>query len=94
MLFNLTLDGTFEFLLEEDFKWKSVTTANRGLVDDTSEDNKKTARQKAAILSLLLGTIAVYAPVISRQFITQEALSLAEICTASVFSMDSGSPEL
>ena len=80
LLFNLTLDGTFEFLLEEGFKWEPVSTNNRGLKDDTgSAADKKTGKQKAAILNLLLGTIAGYAPVISRQFITQEALGLAEI---------------
>ena len=80
LLFNLTLDGTFEFLLDEDVKWGGVNVQNRGMVDDTGEgDDKKTGKQKAAILSLLLGTIAGYAPVISRLFITQEALCLNDI---------------
>jgi hypothetical protein len=78
LLFNLTLDGTFEFLLEDGFKWKSISIDNRGLQAGTGED-KMTAKQKAAILSLLLGTIAGYASVISRQYITQEALSLSDI---------------
>ena len=78
LLFNLTLDGTFEFLLEDGFKWKSISVDNRGLQAGTGED-KMTAKQKAAILSLLLGTIAGYASVISRQYITQEALSLSDI---------------
>ena len=78
LLFNLTLEGTFEFLLEDGFKWKSVTVANRGLEPDVGE-HALTAKQKAAILSMLLGTIAGFAPVISRQYITQEALSLSDI---------------
>ena len=84
-MFNLTLDGTFEFLLEDDVidvKWASVNTVNRGLVDDEeSTPNKKTAKQKSVILKLLLGTIAGYAPVISRKFITEEALCLNDIWT-------------
>lgn len=78
LLFNLTLEGTFEFLLDDGYKWKTVSENNRGLEADVGE-NAKTAKQKAAILSMLLGTIAGYAPVISRQYITQEALSLSDI---------------
>ena len=78
LLFNLTLDSTFEFLLEDGLKWQPISVENRGLTADSGEHGK-TAKQKAAILSMLLGTIASYAPVISRQFITEEALSLSDI---------------
>ena len=81
LIFNLTLDGTFEFLLDEDVVWRSYDTPNRGFQDDTTgtKEQMKTGKQKAAILSLLLGTIAGYAPVISRLYITQEARSLNDI---------------
>ena len=80
-LFNLTLDGTFELFLEDDISWGLVDVPHRGLLsDDTGpEASRKTARQKAAILNRLLGSIASYAPVISRQFIIKEALSLDQI---------------
>ena len=81
VLFNLTLDGTFECILEEDnLKWGPSTETNRGLKPDaTSKADGKTGKQKAAVLKLLLGTIASYAPVISRQFIMEEAKSLDDI---------------
>ena len=69
LLFNLSLEGTFEFILDDEFKWKGHTHENRGLREDSGSDGL-TAKQKATTLSMLLGTIASYAPVISRQFIT------------------------
>ena len=78
LLFHLILEGEYEFLLEEDFKWGSTTTENRGLTAG-SGDNAKSAKQKAVILNMMLGTIAGYATVISRQYITEEALCLNDI---------------
>ena len=61
-------------------KWGPSTETNRGLKPDaTSKADGKTGKQKAAVLKLLLGTIASYAPVISRQFIMEEAKSLDDI---------------
>ena len=79
LLFNLTLDGKFEAFLEDDFTWKSEAVENRGLKPDTDGEHKKTAKQKLALLNRLLGSIASYAPVISRQFIMKEATSLDAI---------------
>ena len=79
LLFNLTLDGKFEMFLEDDFTWKSEAEQNRGLKSDTDGENKKTAKQKLALLNRLLGSIASYAPVISRQYIMKEATSLDAI---------------
>ena len=80
LLFNLDLDGTFEIFLGDDVTWEDESSAHRGLrADPAGQEGAKTARQKAAILHRLLGTIASYAPVISRQFITKEALSLDAI---------------
>ena len=79
LLFNLTLDGTFELFLGDNVTWKSEAEPDRGLTTDTTGDNKKTAKQKLAILNRMLGSIASYAPVISRQFIMKEATSLDAI---------------
>ena len=75
-MLNLTLDGSFDFILEDNFTWQAISVANRGL---EAVPDGLTARQKAALLTLFLGTVAGYAPVISRQYITQEACSLSDI---------------
>ena len=80
--FHLTLDGTFEEFLDDDSTWGSVKLPNRGLRADGEEvklENRKTAKQKAMILKTMLGTIASYAPIISREFVVSEALSLNDI---------------
>ena len=80
LLFNLAIDGSFEEFLEDNFKWESRTVNNRGLQpDDTAMPNAKTAKQKLALLQLMLGSIASYATVISRQFIVGDALCLNDI---------------
>ena len=78
MLFHLTLDGSFEEFLEDDSQWESAAFALRGLEPDdpTKKTDAKTAKQKVRVLNLMLGTIASYAPVISREFIVSEAESL------------------
>ena len=80
ILFNLTLDGNFEMFLEEGFTWGPTTLANRGLTSDAEAVPRgKTAKQKAALLNLMLGTIATYTQVIARAYITTDALSLNDI---------------
>ena len=80
LIFHLILDGSFEEFLEDNFKWKNVAVPERGLQPDaTDKENPRTAKQKASSLKLMLQTIASYAPVISREFIVSEALSLDEI---------------
>ena len=81
LVFNLTIDGSFEEFIQEEFKWGPATTTYRGLTNDDEEifGPKRTAKQKEAYLQLMLGSIASYAPVISRKFITREALSLNDI---------------
>ena len=75
LLFHLTLDGSFEDFLEDGVEWKSSAFENRGLLPDDASKGAaaRTAKQKATILKLMLGTIASYAPVISREFIVNEA---------------------
>ena len=82
LMFHLVLDGSFEEFLEDGYRWKVVTVADRGLQPDDPKvitENPKSAKQKASILKLMLGTIASYAPVISREFIVSEALSLDDV---------------
>ena len=80
LVFNLTIDGSFEEFLVEGFSWSSPSVENRGLINGTGEDTpRRTAKQKLAYLNLMLGSIASYAPIISRRFITQEAVSLDAI---------------
>ena len=81
MIFNLTVDGSFEEFLAEGFTWSPSTVVNRGLIDDENgpAQSRRTARQKVAYLNLMLGSIHSYAPVISKRFITEEAQSLNEI---------------
>jgi hypothetical protein len=79
LIFNLVIDGSFVEFLREGFTWSSPSVLHRGLVDDGDIDNKRTAQQKAAYLSLMLGSIAGYAPIVRRSFFTQEATSLHDI---------------
>ena len=51
--------------------------------DPAGTEGLKTAKQKLAILNRLLGAIASYAPVISRQFITEEALCLEDMALSA-----------
>ena len=54
--------------------------ADRGLKADTTGDPKRTtAKQKVVLLQFMLGSIALYSPVISRQSIVTDALCLNDI---------------
>ena len=80
LLFNLTIDGSFNEFLAEGFTWKAPTVLNRGLRDDEGDgQNKRTAAQKVLCLNMMLGSIAGYAPIIRRTFFTNEACSLHDI---------------
>lgn len=81
LLFNLTIDGSFEEFLEDEYTWGRKSVLNRGLTATLDNDNKvkQSAKQKAALLQLMLGSIASYAPVISRQSIVSDALCLNDI---------------
>ena len=81
---------TYIFSLETNFvpfltaTWRPKTAANpnRGLTDDpdtVDEPKRKTAVQKATALELMLGQIANYCPVISRNTIIKKSTSLNSI---------------
>ena len=67
----MSLDPNFSTFLDEEFHFmkKTKTTPLRGLNDDGEDvaaDRRLTAVQKNASLELMLGEIANYCPVISR----------------------------
>ena len=78
----LSLDNNFVPFLEA--TWQKQTAANprRGLTDDgssVSESKRLTATQKNAHLNLMLGQIADFCPVISRNSIVKHSTSLNDI---------------
>ena len=81
LLFHLTMDGSYDEFLEDNFTWGSVSIQFRGLKDSKDDNGAVTlsARKKEALLGIMLGSIASYAPVLPRKFITREALSLTQI---------------
>ena len=86
ILYVLSLDPKFEPYLEDNASWlkKSPATPNRGFTDDTARTNipkqdRLSAAQKAKILELMLGQIANFCPVISRNSIVKSSTSLSDI---------------
>ena len=82
LLYILSLDNNFAPFLAG--AWQKKTAANplRGCVDDgvnVPEASRKTAAQKNAQLDLMLGQIANYCAVISRNSIVKHSVSLDDI---------------
>lgn len=82
MIFHISLDGKCaRFTSSGDLKtWNN--TANRGFTDDGTDyvgDTKMTAAAKASALNIILKSVAYNAPVVSWNFVTQQATSLDEI---------------
>lgn len=85
--YTLSLDPNFAGFLVDGFTWlrKSSTTPLRGLTDDGAgvpEANRRTAAQKATQLDLMLGQIANFCPVISRNTIVKNSTSINSIWQA------------
>ena len=83
-LYCLSIDEDFKPFLLANATWGKKTTANptRGLLDDPDEvaaDVRKTKEQKCAVLELMLGQIANWATVITRNQITKDSTSLSDI---------------
>lgn len=81
LLYIFSLDRCFAPFLENNFTWQKQTAQNptRGLTDDAApipEANRITAVQKNAHLELMLGQIANFCPVISRNTIVKNCTSL------------------
>ena len=82
----LSLDPNFAPFLQSTASWKKKTKsdANRGFQDDTADEvpdatKRKTAAQKVSHLELMLGQIANYCPVISRNTIIKNSTDIASI---------------
>ena len=88
MMFQLVIDSKFSrFTSTTDLgTWKTSDVPHRGYTDDATtgtnahpESVRMTALQKAAMLQVLLGSVATFAPVISHKYITQQATCFDDI---------------
>ena len=82
--YTLSLDPNFAPFLVEDFTWekKTKTSPLRGFTDDDEEvpaAKRRSAQQKVTMLELMLGHIANYCPVISRNTILRNSTSISSI---------------
>ena len=78
-MYTLSLDTQFAPFLVDGATWLKKTKANplRGFTDDGSSANPRlTAQQKVNMLELMLGQIANYCPVISRNTIVKNSTSV------------------
>ena len=85
--YSLSLDPNFAPFLADTFTWqkKSSTAPNRGLTSDGNavpEAHRRTAAQKNVHLELMLGQIANFCPVISRNTIVKNTTSVKSIWQA------------
>ena len=79
--YTLSLDPNFAAFLTDTATWGKKTNASplRGFIDDDEPvpaPRRRTATQKATHLDMLLGQIANYAPVISRNTIVKNSTSI------------------
>ena len=82
--YTLSLDPNFAGFLADDFTWPKKSTAAplRDFEDDNErvpERIRRTAQQKCTHLELMLGQIANYCPVISRNSIVKNSTSVKAI---------------
>lgn len=86
LIFYLSSSKKFQNLLTDPstLEWKTSSVTNRGMTDDGATvpaASSQTGAQKRASLDLMLGVIATYVPVLSRNFIVNQACTLGEIWT-------------
>ena len=85
MVFHISLSDKSARFLESGNLRVWTTEENRGFTDDAegapgvTNDNKMNKEAKAALLNIVLGSIASYAPVISSRFIKHQSTSLESI---------------
>ena len=84
LIYTLTLDSNFAPFLGDDCSWAKKTKSEplRGFTDDPTSvptESRKSAHQKASMLDLMLGQIANFCPVISRNSIVKNSTSLNDI---------------
>ena len=85
--YSLSLDTNFAPFLADNFSWlkKSSTSPERGLTSDGENvptSRRRTANQKNVHLELMLGQIANFCPVISRNTIIKNSTSVKSIWQA------------
>ena len=83
----LSLDPNFAAFMEDGVEWEKKTRVgrNRGFQDDDEEVEarvRRTAQQKVIHLELMLGQIANFCPVISRNTIVRNSTSLDNVWQA------------
>ena len=82
IVYTLSLDEQFTPFLEAKWAKKSKTRPHRNFVDDdenVAEAKRLTKAQKSTRQDLMLGQVANYCPIISRNTIVRNSTSLAEI---------------
>lgn len=82
--YTLSLDTNFSAFLVDGATWekKTRTTPLRGFVDDDGdvpEARRRTAQQKVTFLELMLGQVANFCPIISRNSIVKNSTSINSI---------------
>ena len=85
--YTLSLDPNFAIFLVDGTTWtkKGPANATRGLTNDGEEvpaASRRNAAQKVAHLELMLGQIANYCPIISRNIIIKQSTSVEKIWQA------------
>ena len=84
---ELSLDPNFAIFLVDGTTWTKKVPANptRGVTDDGEEvpaASRRNAAQKVAHVELMLGQIANYCPMISRNVIIKQSTSVEKIWQA------------
>ena len=82
LVYTLSLDKSFAPFLKDGVTWgkQSSVNATRGFTDDAADaTDRKTKEEKCATLNLMLGQIANYATIISRNSIIKASTSLKDI---------------
>ena len=84
LLYTLSLDANFAPFLGKGSSWLKKTRANplRGYTDDGEsilDARRRTATQKVNMLELMLGQIANYCPIISRNTIVKNSTCIGDI---------------
>ena len=80
LIYTLSLDTNFTQFITTDAKWgkKCASQPNRGFTDDdVIASGGRTALQQVYMLELMLGQIANYCPVISRNTIYSSTLRIS-----------------
>ena len=82
LTYTLSLDKAFTPFLKDGVTWQKLSSAHpaRGFQDDTGDSaTKQTKEEKCATLNLMLGQIANWATVISRNQIVNNSTSLNDV---------------